>query len=194
MYVFKGISGYLTILALMILEGIGFPVPSEVIMPLVGYFSKLGYLDLLGGVLVGTLGSLTGSIVDYYLALKLGPTFVRKFGKYVMLDTEKEAKLVNWFNRHGILAVFGFRFVPKFRALISFPAGLARMNFVIFIVFTFLGHFIWDISLAYAGFSLYNNINYIIMLAEKFSEVLLIVTLVLIAIYVIYKYKFTSRS
>jgi Uncharacterized membrane-associated protein len=141
MYVFKGISGYITILALMILEGIGFPIPSEVIMPLVGYFSKLGYLDIVVGVLIGTIGSLMGSIVDYYLALKLGPKFVRKFGRYVMFDEEKERLLNIWFQKYGVVAVFGFRFVPEFRALIWGSSRVDRWDGLAkFLIFTFLGH------------------------------------------------------
>jgi membrane protein DedA with SNARE-associated domain len=194
MYVFKGISGYITILALMILEGIGFPIPSEVIMPLVGYFSKLGYLDIVVGVLIGTIGSLMGSIVDYYLALKLEPKFVRKFGRYVMFDEEKERLLNIWFQKYGVAAVFGFRFIPEFRALISFPAGLAGMNLAKFLIFTFLGHLIWDSSLAYAGFELYQQVDYVITLAEKFSEVILIVFIIAVATYILYRLKFTSRS
>lgn len=194
MYVFKGISGYITVLGLMILEGIGFPIPSEVIMPLVGYFSKLGYLDIVIGVLIGTTGSLIGSIIDYYLALKLGPKFVRKFGRYIMFDEEKERKLSIWFQKHGVVTVFGFRFIPEFRALISFPAGLAGMNLAKFLIFTFLGHLIWDSSLAYAGFLLYQQVNYVITLAERFSIVLLVVFIIAVAIYILYRLKFTSHS
>jgi membrane protein DedA with SNARE-associated domain len=163
-------------------------------MPLVGYFSKLGYLDIVVGVLIGTIGSLMGSIVDYYLALKLGPKFVRKFGRYVMFDEEKERLLNIWFQKYGVAAVFGFRFVPEFRALISFPAGLAGMNLAKFLIFTFLGHLIWDSSLAYAGFELYQQVDYVITLAEKFSEVILIVFIIAVATYILYRLKFTSRS
>ena len=185
MFTFKGLSGYILILSLMILEGTGLPIPSEVIMPLTGYFSKLGYINFVIGVLMGTLGSLIGSIIDYFLSLKFGPFFIRKFGKYIMLTEEREKKLMVWFQKYGAFAVFSFRFVPEFRALISIPAGLVKMNLIKFIVFTFLGHLIWDVSLAFIGFVFYDKIDYVISLAEKFGDIVLVITVVVVAYYVV---------
>lgn len=63
---------YIYIFALMILEGMSLPIPSEIVMPLVGYYSTKGLLDPYLGIIVGTVGSLVGSLIDYYIALKLG--------------------------------------------------------------------------------------------------------------------------
>ncbi|WP_168360786.1 DedA family protein [Acidianus sulfidivorans] len=167
MYVFQGLTGYLTILGLMILEGIGFPVPSEIIMPLAGYYSHQGSLNLVFSILIGTLGSMGGSVIDYFIALKLGLPFLKKYGKMFRLSEDKLEKLSIWFNKHGEVSVFSLRFVPEIRALISFPAGIAAMGLIKFLIFSFGGQIIWDSALSVLGYVFYNQINYVITLAEK---------------------------
>jgi len=178
---------YLSIFLLMILEGIGFPVPSEVIIPLVGYYSRQGQIDFLTGILIGTLGSLSGSLIDFFIGYKLGYPFLKRYGKYFLIDDKKLEKLIIWFSRFGVLAVFFFRFVPEIRALISFPAGIAKMRLVKFVIPTFLGHFIWDFALGWLGYLFYYQINYIITFAERISELILILFIIAIVSYVVYR-------
>ncbi|EWG06652.1 MAG: DedA family protein [Candidatus Aramenus sulfurataquae] len=180
------VYSYALIFGLMVLEGIGFPVPSEVIMPYVGYFSRLGSMDLAGGITVGTLGSLVGSIIDYYVALKLGLPFLKKYGRAIRLNEGKLALLNKWFDRHGAYAVFGFRFVPEIRALISLPAGLARMNLAKFVVFTALGHLIWDTLLATLGYIYYAQVGYLTKLLETYSAYLFVLGVVVVAVLLAY--------
>ncbi|ARM76884.1 DedA family protein [Acidianus manzaensis] len=186
MYEFQGVIGYFSILGLMILEGIGFPIPSEIIMPLTGYYSHQGSLNLFLAVLVGSLGSLTGSIIDYFIGLKLGLPFLKKYGKIFRLTEDKLERLNGWFAKHGSLSVFSLRFVPEIRALISFPAGIASMSLLKFIVFTFAGHIIWDSVLSVLGYIFYNQINYVIMLAEKSDYYILGAFIVVLVIGIIY--------
>ncbi len=180
---------YALVFGLMILEGIGLPVPSEVIMPYVGYFSRLGSMNLVAGISAGTLGSLVGSIVDYYIALKLGLPFLYKYGKLIRLDEGRLALLNKWFERYGAYAVFGFKFVPEIRALISLPAGLARMDLLRFIVFTFLGHLIWDSALAALGYVYYSQVGFITHLLETYSVYLLVVGVIAAVLIVVYGLK-----
>ncbi|BFI75968.1 DedA family protein [Sulfurisphaera ohwakuensis] len=188
MYVFQGLSGYLLLLGLMIGEGIGLPIPSEVIMPLVGYYSYEGSISLYMGVISGTVGSLIGSIIAYYIGFFLGFPFLKKYGKYFLINEKRIDALHSWFIRYGDFAVFGFRFVPELRALISYPAGIAKMSMLRFLVFTLLGHLIWDISLSILGYHYANEINYVISLAEKFGVYAIGLTIVLIVVYVIIKF------
>lgn len=188
LYVFQGTQGYLFLLVLMIGEGIGLPIPSEVIMPLVGYYSFENQLNLFLGILTGTLGSLIGSIIAYVIGYKLGLPFLSKYGKYFLIDNQKILKLHSWFVKYGDFAVFGFRFVPEFRALISYPAGIAQMRLLKFLIFTLLGHSIWDIALSLLGYHYAQDVNYVITLADKFGIYALGITLILIVIYIILRF------
>ncbi|WP_338598351.1 DedA family protein [Sulfolobus tengchongensis] len=193
-YVFQGLQGYVILLLLMVGEGIGLPLPSEVIMPLVGYYSYLGSISLYVGIIVGTLGSLIGSIIAYIIGYKLGLPFLRRYGKYILIDSHRVDALHRWFLKYGDVAVFGFRFVPELRALISYPAGVAQMRILKFIGFTLLGHIIWDVTLSLLGYHLANQINYVISLAEKFGVYALVVTILLILIYLVARVLIMRRS
>ena len=188
-YIFQGLQGYLTLFILMIGEGIGLPIPSEVIMPYVGYSAYLGGISLYLGFLVGTLGSFVGSIIAFFIGYKLGYPFLAKYGKYLLIDSKRLETLHQWFLKYGDIAVFGFRFVPELRALISYPAGVAKMSLLRFSLFTFLGHSIWDLALAILGYRLHSQIDYVISLAEKFGIFALAVTILLAVAYVIWKSK-----
>jgi len=188
-YTFQGFQGYLTLFILMIGEGTGLPIPSEVIMPYVGYSAYLGGISLYLGFLVGTLGSFVGSIIAYSIGYKLGYPFLVKYGKYLLIDSKRLEMLHQWFLKYGDVAVFGFRFVPELRALISYPAGVAKMSLLHFSLFTFLGHSIWDIALVILGYNLHSQIDYAISLAEKFGIYALALTIILGVIYIIWKIK-----
>lgn len=148
---FTNALNYPTLFFLMVLEGLGGPIPSEVLMPLVGVLSSQGKMDFAEGVLAGTLGSLSGSLIAYLVGAYLGYPVLLKYGKYIGI-TEREVNMAHsWFERYGTLAVFLLRFVPALRALISYPAGVARMRLPLFSALTLLGHTIWDVVLAYLG-------------------------------------------
>ncbi len=137
----------------MILESIGFPIPSEIILPLAGYYSSQGIANPIYMIIVSTIGSIIGSIIDYFIAFKLGIPFLHKYGKFFGLTITRLHKLNQWFSKYGTFSVFMFRFVPEFRALISFPAGVASMRIIKFVVSTFLGNIIWDTILVWIGFA-----------------------------------------
>ncbi|EHP68629.1 MAG: DedA family protein [Metallosphaera yellowstonensis] len=181
---------YVYIFALMILEGMSLPIPSEVVMPLVGYYSTKGLIDPLVGLLVGTVGSLIGSIIDYMVALKLGVPFLRKYGWAFKLNDEKLDALNKWFSKYGLQSVFLFRFVPVFRALISFPAGLSRMNVSLFIIATFLGHLIWDSALVYIGIRFASTWETLIALIDQYLYIVAVVISIVIVAYILIKGNF----
>ena len=186
-YIFQGLHGYFTLLILMIGEGLGLPIPSEVIMPYVGYSAYLGGISLYLGFLIGTLGSFIGSLIAYFIGYKLGYPFLRKYGKYFLIDAKRLEMLYYWFLKYGDLAVFGFRFVPELRALISYPAGIAEMSLLRFSLFTILGHGIWGLSLSFLGYYFHSQIDYVVSLAEKFGIYAFIFVILLAVIYVIWR-------
>ncbi|HVU11998.1 MAG TPA: DedA family protein [Phototrophicaceae bacterium] len=149
--------GWLGILFIMILESCNIPIPSEVTMPLAGWLlvEKLGGTPvqaiLIGG-LVGSLGCVIGSVINYAIGAYGGRPFVERYGKYILISKRDIARADKWFARWGDWASFISRLLPVVRTFISFPAGLVRVNFVRFVAFTFLGSFIWCALLALGGF------------------------------------------
>ncbi len=142
----------------MAVESAGIPVPSEIIMPLAGWFlvqdkgHGLGYV-LLAGVL-GGLGNTLGSIVAYWIGDYGGRPLLERYGRYVLITRHDLDRADRFFELRGPLAVFVSRVLPVVRTYISFPAGIARMRFGLFVALTFAGSFIWSLALAWAGYLL----------------------------------------
>src|SRR5665647_830956 len=151
---------YFTIALLMAIESTFLPLPSEIVIPFAAYKAAQGDLNVFIVVLFGTVGALSGSLINYTLAYYLGRPLVYRFagsklGKVFLLSKEKVEHAENYFIRNGKTSTFIGRLVPGVRHLISIPAGLARMNLRDFMLFTFIGAGIWNIILAIIGYYLY---------------------------------------
>src|SRR5512135_1209370 len=152
---------YLTIALLMLIESTFLPLPSEVVIPFAAYKAAQGNLNIFAVILSGTVGALSGSLINYTLAYYLGRPIVYKFagsrvGRMFLLSVEKVQHAEDYFLRNGKTSTFIGRLVPGIRHLISIPAGLAKMDLKSFMTFTFLGAGIWNIILALIGFYLYD--------------------------------------
>ncbi|MEP7326657.1 MAG: DedA family protein [Gemmatimonadota bacterium] len=143
--------GYPGIVVLMAIESSLLPLPSELVMPPAGYLAAQGRMDPFLAVAAGTLGSLLGALVNYYLAVGIGEPMLRRFGKYVLISEKSLTRTEAYFARHGEISTFVGRLLPVIRHLISIPAGLARMNLGKFALFTALGAGIWCAVLTYIG-------------------------------------------
>jgi membrane protein DedA with SNARE-associated domain len=151
---------YFTIALLMAIESTFLPLPSEVVIPFAAYKAAQGELNVFGIVIFGTLGALTGSLINYTLAYYLGRPIVYKFaeskiGRLFLLSRQKVEHAENYFIRNGKASTFIGRLVPGIRHLISIPAGLSKMSLRDFMLFTFAGAGIWNIILAVIGYYLY---------------------------------------
>jgi membrane protein DedA with SNARE-associated domain len=151
---------YFTIALLMAIESTFLPLPSEVVIPFAAYKAGQGDLNVFIVILSGTIGALSGSLINYTLAYYLGRPLVYKFadsrlGKIFLLSKEKIVHAEDYFIRNGKTSTFIGRLVPGVRHLISIPAGLAKMNLRDFMLFTFVGAGIWNIILAIIGYYLY---------------------------------------
>ena len=184
---------YLSITLLMIIESSFIPFPSEIVIPPAIWKAAGGDLNMPLVVFFATLGAVIGAIVNYVLALWLGRVIVYKLvetrlGKLFMLSQHKVENAEVYFNRHGRSSTFIGRLVPGIRQLISIPAGLAKMNFKQFILFTALGSALWNIILAVLSYSLYTQQD---MLKEYMSELsyALLVAGILFVVYLIWKYR-----
>ena len=145
--------GYVSLFALMTLESASVPIPSEVVLPFAGYLAFLGVLEPVAAVAVATVAALLGAIIDYVLALRLGHPFVESLIRRFGIGRGSLATAEDWFRKRGAWTVFGARFVPLLRSLISLPAGLFRMPFWSFVLYTVTGCVIWNAVLIYAGFA-----------------------------------------
>lgn len=143
--------GYGGIVLLMAIESACIPLPSEIIMPFAGFLVSKGEMTLWGIALAGAIGCVVGSIPAYYLGMLGGRPLAEKFGKYVLISKKDLDMADRWFKHHGEIIIFIGRLLPGVRTFIAFPAGVARMNMTKFIVYTFIGSFIWCGVLGYVG-------------------------------------------
>lgn len=147
-------GGYPGIMLLMAIESACIPLPSEVIMPFSGYLVLLGRFKLAWVAIAGALGCNVGSAVAYYVGAWGGRPLAEKYGRYVLVSRHDLDRADRWFARYGNRTVFFARLLPVVRTFIALPAGIARMNFLRFNLYTFLGSLPWCWALAYAGLRL----------------------------------------
>ena len=151
-------GGYLSIAALMLLENVFPPIPSELVMPLAGFSAARGDLTLWGVIVAGTVGSVAGALLWYWIGLKLGEARLKRWanrhGRWLTIDAETIETASGWFRRHGGAAVFFGRMIPGVRTFISVPAGVAGMPMLPFLAFTTIGSALWTALLAVAGYLL----------------------------------------
>jgi membrane protein DedA with SNARE-associated domain len=147
-------AGYLGIFLAMFVEGILTPIPSELIMPFAGYLCSTGELNIVLVILVGSLGAVAGSTVAYFLGRVLGRRFLDRYGRYLGLGPDSLCRADAWFARWGSYGILIGHALPGIRSVISFPAGIARMDIKRFALFTFIGATIWNSVLVTAGFLL----------------------------------------
>lgn len=165
---------YLTVMFLMFIESTFIPFPSEVVVPPAAYNAAAGELNVFLVVLFATIGADLGASVNYLLAYYLGRPFIYKFansrwGHLCLLDQQKVERSEKFFYDHGITATLVGRVIPGIRQLISIPAGLAKMNFYKFILYTTIGAGIWNSILATLGWYLHSFVPKD-QLADKIEE------------------------
>ena len=145
--------GYWGVTLLMAMESSILPVPSEVVVPpaaILASHADSG-MSFWGVVLAGTLGSWLGSCTMYALSLWVGRPFILRFGKWFFMPPHKVEAAERFMQRYSAPGIFFSRFLPVVRHLISIPAGVAKVNFLIFSVTTILGSAIWCAVLAWFG-------------------------------------------
>jgi membrane protein DedA with SNARE-associated domain len=143
--------GYPGIALLMAIESAAIPLPSEIIMPFAGYLVSEGRFSLTGIAFAGAIGNTLGSIVTYYLGAYAGRPLIERYGKYILISRHDLDLADRFFARFGLLSTFVGRLLPVVRTFISIPAGIARVPFGKFIVYTFVGSLFWSWVLGYFG-------------------------------------------
>lgn len=179
--------GYPGVMLSMFVESFFAPIPSEIILPFSGFVASSGSLNIYLVVLFASFAAYLGSL-PFYLIGRWGKDkvdiFLRKYGKYLFIKEEDLDKGYDIFNKHGKKMVFFGRLIPIIRTVISFPAGVADMNFGLFSLFTFAGTLIWSSVLAGAGYLLGDNWDTISVYVSKYEKAILIILIVVVVLFV----------
>ena len=184
---------YPAIFVLMLLESTVVPVPSEFVVTPAAYHAAAGSLNIGLIILFATLGADVGASINYFVAKYVGRPVIYKFansriGHMCLLNQEKVEKSERYFDNHGVAATLTGRFVPVIRHLISIPAGLARMNYWKFLLFTTIGAGGWHSLLAALGWYLHaivpeEQLNDKIAEYAEYIKIFIIILLLLAAVY-----------
>ena len=189
LYVATGLFG---IILAMAIESCCIPLPSEIVMPLAGIMLASGKIlhgtnstvSLLLVALAGAVGCVIGSIAAYGIGYSGGRPLMLKYGRYLLISQHDADKADAFFQRWGSATAFFSRLLPVVRTYISLPAGIAKMPFVKFCIYTFLGSFIWSLILAFIGVQLGNHLDKLSPIFHSLDVVILVVVVILVALYV----------
>jgi membrane protein DedA with SNARE-associated domain len=149
--------GYIAIFLLMLAESACIPFPSEVTMLVGGWYSATGDLNFFWVGTMGVLGNVVGSWIAYGVGRTMGREVLDRYGKYVLIRSHDIDKAEIWWARHGEAATFFSRLLPVIRTFISLPAGIAKMPFGKFTLYTFLGCIPWTFALTWLGVIVKDN-------------------------------------
>ena len=177
-------TGYAGVFFLMLVESCGIPMPSEVIMPFSGFLVADGRMVFWIIVLAGTFGNLVGSWLGYWIGAKGGRPLIEKYGKYILISKHDLDLADKWFKKYGEWTVFFGRLLPVVRTYISFPAGIAKMNFKTFSVYTFFGALPWTALFAWLGVKMGANWEMIRQKLHTFDMTIAVLVLACIILYV----------
>ncbi|HKV85646.1 MAG TPA: DedA family protein [Ktedonobacterales bacterium] len=187
-------TGYVGIILAMALESCCIPLPSEIVMPLAGFFVFKGDFTLPGVAIAGAVGCVFGSAVAYGIGAAGGRPLLLKYGKFILISKADSDRADRWFARHGSPVAFFSRLLPVVRTYISLPAGISRMNFWKFIVFTLLGSLPWTFVLAYIGYRLGDKIQHASQLTSVFHGVDIVILVVVVALVALYVYRHVQKD
>ena len=182
-------GGYWGIFFLMILESAFMPVPSEVVMPFAGYLASQHQFDIWYVTMAGTIGNVVGSIISYLVGLYIGRSVVLKYGKYFFLKEKYLVLTEHWFKKYGDKAIFFSRLLPVVRTVISLPAGVGRMNFKKFVLYSFVGSVPWNLALAYLGFWFGANWSKILEYGHIFDAIIIVAIAVVLILFLLKRKK-----
>jgi membrane protein DedA with SNARE-associated domain len=162
--------GYVAVFVLMVLENIFPPIPSEVILPFVGYSAAMGQLNFVLALCVATLGALVGTLfwfaVGWLVPLAQLERFFKRYGGYVAIEYRDFKRAVTFFTKYEKIVIFTGRLMPGVRSVISIPAGCVRMSPKLFLLLSFLGALLWNTMLMLGGFFILDDFA----LVEKYME------------------------
>jgi membrane protein DedA with SNARE-associated domain len=190
--------GWAGIVLAMAIESACIPLPSEVTMPLAGWMliqaRGLSVWHTFWAGWWGAVGCTLGSVFTYWIGAKGGRPLLEKYGKYVLIRTHDIEMADRWFAKYGEHTAFFSRLLPVVRTFISLPAGVARMNFVKFTVWSFTGSFIWCWVLGWAGYVFGEHWERVREVMRPFDIPIIIVVLALVGFFIYRRLKTRSAG
>ncbi|MDG5473372.1 DedA family protein [Jeotgalibacillus sp. ET6] len=167
--------GYFGIFLMIALENLFPPIPSEVILPFGGFMTTTTDLTVTGVIIASTAGSVAGAVILYGVGLLVDverlEKIIERYGNILRVKKEDLHRADAWFDRYGVWTVFFCRMVPLIRSLISIPAGMSNMPFVLFLIFTTLGTIIWNTILVVVGAQLGDSWEEILGFMDVYSTI-----------------------
>lgn len=194
-----GNLNYGTVFFLMMLESTVIPVPSELVVSPAAYHAAAGNLDIFLVILFATLGADLGATINYAAGYYLGRPIIYRFanskwGKMCLLNQEKVEHSEKYFDNHGMVATITGRLIPGIRHLISIPAGLAKMNYWKFLLYTTIGAGVWNCILATLGWYLHTIVpeeqlhDKILEYGEYIKWIIIVLVIIAIAYFAIRRF------
>jgi membrane protein DedA with SNARE-associated domain len=164
-------------------------IPSEIVLAYGGYLISLGKISFVGAVIAGTIGGIAAQWFLYWLGRYGGRPLLNKYGKYILIRSKQIDVAQQWFTKYGSGVVFTARFIPVVRHAISIPAGIARMSFTKFSIYTLIAIIPWSCLFLYLGMNLGSKWDQINQAAKPYVTPAFIIALVVTIGYILYKLK-----
>ncbi len=174
--------GYKAIFILIMFENIFPPIPCEIILTFGGFLTTITSLKPLGVIIVATLGSYLGSIILYFMGYLIKINCLNKILIYCHFKPNDLERSINWFEQYGKFTVLLARLVPIIRSIVSIPAGITKMNFFSFSLYTLIGTIIWNTILVYLGIILGNNWCMISKYIKQYALIICILFFIILTI------------
>lgn len=190
--------GYPGIAIAMFIESFFAPIPSELIMPFAGFLAAQGKLNVVMLALVGGISSYLGSLPFYFLGFWgndfIVNRFIGKYGRYLFIQQKDIDRGFEVFGKYGNGIVMVGRIIPIIRTVISFPAGVAKMNFIEFSLYTLIGSIIWSGFLATAGFMLGENWQMVVDWISGYQKTIILVFVLTLFVFAAYKVRAALKT
>ena len=183
--------GYFAVALLVALEGIGLPLPGETAVVAAAAFAARGSLSVVGVAIAATIGTVVGGTGGYWIGRLGGRGLLVRHGHLVRLNAERLARTEKYFARHGVKTVFFARLVALLRIFGSLMAGVAHMPFPTFSAVNFAGGLLWSVTFSVVGMVFGKNLS---RLDDYLGEISVVLTLVLIATFLIYRHLEKKRA
>ncbi len=186
--------GYLGVFLMTFLESTVLPIPAEVTVVPAGYLIFQGKMEFWPVLIASIMGTICGSLVNYYVAMKYGRPLLVRFGKFFLLTEKKVDKLDRFFAKHGEISTFTGRLIPGLRHFISLPAGLTRMDLKKFCFYTALGGGIWMLVLIAAGYWIGGNEALLNQYMPRLIKASMLLAVAIAAVYVYFSRRKARRE
>ena len=176
--------GYVGLFVTMMLESMAIPIPSEVIVPFGGFLAASRRFSFWPVVLVTSVANLIGAVILYGIGYFAGSAFLRRYGKYILVQADDVERLERWLHRFGRRVAFIARLIPGTRTFSSVVFGAGEMKLGTFALYTFLGSFAWNLPWTYLGYKAGKNWNQYQPYVRRFDYLIIIVIVLLVAGYI----------